>query len=50
MAAAVTPEIFAKEYASVFEGDERWQLAAGADRRTSTTGTTTRPTCRSRRS
>ncbi len=25
MAAAVTPEIFAKEYASVFEGDERWQ-------------------------
>ena len=25
MAAAVTPEIFAKEYASVFEGDERWR-------------------------
>ena len=25
MAAAVTPAIFAKEYASVFEGDERWQ-------------------------
>jgi aconitate hydratase len=25
MAAAVTPAIFAKEYASVFEGDERWR-------------------------
>jgi aconitate hydratase len=25
VATAVTPEIFAKEYASVFEGDERWK-------------------------
>jgi aconitate hydratase len=49
MAAAVTPEIFAKEYASVFEGDERWRSLPVP------TGNlydwdADRPMCRSRRS
>ena len=30
---AVTPEMFREQYADVFDGDERWQHAAGADGR-----------------
>ena len=33
MLASVTSEMFREQYADVFEGDERWQQSAGADRR-----------------
>ena len=42
-------EMFTRDYADVFAGDERWQSLPTPDRRHVRLGRATRPTCASRR-
>ena len=49
IAASINAEMFTKDYADVFAGDERWQVAADARPATRSPGTPSRPTCASPR-
>ena len=46
---AVQSDMFRRSYGRVFEGDERWAVAGRSRRATRSPGTTTRPTCATRR-
>ena len=50
IAKAVSPDIFERIYASVFDGDERWRACPCRSAAAATTGTRPQPTSRGRRS